>query len=148
MDGMTFRPTITRETCMATASTLRATAKIALCAAAVLAATATMAAEPKKGAPEQTQLLPILVGQPQRLEVYPPWVKLSTSRSRINLIVTAFYADGRSQDVTRVATYATANDKVAKLTAAQIAPVADGKTEVVVSAGGQQAKVPVEVANQ
>src|SRR5438105_4161901 len=128
--GMTFRPTYAKETCMAITSTLRRVAKRAPCAAAILLMTiAASGAAEKKGPPEQTQLLPIVVGQPQRLEVYPPSVKLSTSRSRINLIVTAFYADGRTQDVTRVAIYASGNDKVTKLTAAQIAPVADGKTE-------------------
>src|SRR4051794_32339204 len=117
---MKFRPTYTKETCMATTSTLRPMAKLGLCVASLaLAFTAAPAAE-KKGAPEQVQLLPIVVDRPQRLEVYPPSVKLSSSRSRINLIVTAYYADGRSQDLTRVATYATTNDKVAKLAAAQI----------------------------
>ncbi len=128
-------------------STLRAGVKLALLAV-FAAAGAAAAAEPAKGVADQPQLLPVDVGQPQRLEVYPPAVKLSTLRSRINLVVTAFYADGRSQDVTRVATYASANDKVARLGGPEIAPVADGKTEVVVSAGGQQVRVPVEVVNQ
>src|SRR5262245_10851107 len=107
---MNFRPTYTKETCMATTSTLHRLAKLGPCVAslALLAFTVASAAE-KKGAPEQVQLLPIVVGQPQRLEVYPASVTLSSSRSRVNLIVTAFYADGRSQDLTRAAAYATAN---------------------------------------
>jgi hypothetical protein len=131
-----------------TTSSLRATVKLALFGALAAVGAAALAAEPKKGAAAEPELLAIVVGQPQRLEVYPPTVRLSTSRSRVNLIVTAVYPDGRSQDVTRVATYAAANAQVAKLTGAEIAPVADGKTEIVVSAGGQQMKVPVEVVNQ
>jgi hypothetical protein len=95
----------------------------------------------------KSQLAPIVVGQPVRLEVFPASVKLSSIRSRIHLVVTGHYADGAVQDLTRVAQFASANDKIAKVAGGIAAPVSDGRTEIFVSAGGQQAKATVEVAN-
>jgi hypothetical protein len=101
----------------------------------------------KPPAAGQPQLAPIVIGQPAKLEVFPPAIKLSSARSRMHLVVTGHYADGAVQDLTRIAQIATANDKVAKLVDGIVHPLSDGNTELLVSAGGQQTKVPVEVAN-
>lgn len=93
------------------------------------------------------KLEPIVVGQPQRLEVFPGSIKLTGRRQDMRLVVSGFYADGAVQDLTRAATFATSNAAVAVVENGIVIPKGDGAAEVTVDAGGQQIKVPVAVAN-
>ena len=90
-------------------------------------------------------LEPIQVGQPQRLEVFPPAIKLNGPRRQSQIGVTGIYADGSVQDLTRAVEFAPSDQKVFKLEGTLVKPIADGTTELILSAGGQAAKVPVEV---
>src|SRR5688572_25380436 len=91
-------------------------------------------------------LEPIQVGQPQRIEVFPPAVKLNGPRRQAQLVVTGVYADGTVQDLTRAAEFPPADQKVFKLEGTLLKPLADGAAELTVTVGGQTAKVPVEVS--
>ncbi len=89
----------------------------------------------------------VVVGTPARIEVFPATVKLTGARQHMQLVVTGHYADGTLQDLTRASQFASSNPAIATLEGSVIRPQADGAAEIVVSAGGQQAKVAVEVSN-
>jgi hypothetical protein len=90
-------------------------------------------------------LEPIAIGQPVRIELYPPAIKLVGPRSRMQLVVTGHYADGSMQDLTRAAQFATTNPAVAAVENAVALPKQDGAAELVVVAAGLAAKASVEV---
>ena len=94
------------------------------------------------------ELAPVEIGKPARIEVYPTSVQLTSSRQFRHLVVTAHYADGQVQDITRAAEFASTNPQVAEIQEAVVRPQGDGKGEVVVRAGGQEAKITVEVSGQ
>ncbi|MEX2174188.1 MAG: DUF1549 and DUF1553 domain-containing protein [Pirellulaceae bacterium] len=96
---------------------------------------------------DEPGLEPIDVGQPTRLEVFPPAVKLAGPRSQMHLVVTGHYADGSVQDLTRVAQFATSSAAVATVELGVALPHQDGGAEIVVAAGGQEAKLPVEASS-
>jgi hypothetical protein len=91
---------------------------------------------------------PIVVGTPERIEVYPPQVKLASTRARMQLIVTGYYADGGVQDLTRAAQFVSTGEQVAKLSEGAVLPVANGTADVLVQVANQEVKVPVEVVGQ
>jgi hypothetical protein len=91
---------------------------------------------------------PIVVGTPQRIEVFPTRFKLDAARRDLHVAVTGFYADGSVQDLTRAAQFTSTNDKVLTVESGIARPVADGQAAVKVSVGGQEAQVPVEVVRQ
>ena len=93
-------------------------------------------------------LEPIVVGTPAKIEVYPPAFKLESPRRRMHLIVTATYADGTQQDLTRVAEFSSSNPAAVVIEGGIARPVADGVAEITVVAGGQTAKSAVEVSKQ
>ncbi|MHB1561301.1 MAG: DUF1549 and DUF1553 domain-containing protein [Isosphaeraceae bacterium] len=80
------------------------------------------------------------------IAVYPPEVSLTTARDRQSLVVQATYADGITRDVTKDATYAMADPRLARRTGAVLYPAADGATTLTVAFGGQKVVVPVKVA--
>jgi len=90
-------------------------------------------------------LEPINVGQPIRLEVFPPAIKLAGLRSRMQLVVTGHYADGSVQDLTRAAQFGTTSAAVVAIENTVALPKQDGAAEVFVIVGGQGAKSVVEV---
>jgi hypothetical protein len=90
-------------------------------------------------------LEPINVGAPTRIEVFPAAVKIAGARRQMQLVVTGHYADGTLQDLTRAAQFATSNAAVAIVENSVALPKGDGAAEIVVTVGGQEAKVPVEV---
>ncbi len=92
------------------------------------------------------ELLPIEVGNVDRLEVHPTGVLLSGPRQTMRLVVTGHYADGRVQDLTRAATMTSANEGVARVEQGVVQPQGNGQSAIDVSVGGKQVKVPVEVA--
>lgn len=90
----------------------------------------------------------IIVGTPLRLDVTPASIRLDTPLRYAQIVVTAVYADGHIQDLTRAADYKIADEKIVSIADAMVTPLADGKTEIVASAGGQSVRIPVEVAGQ
>ena len=82
---------------------------------------------------------------PTKLIVYPNAVTLSGPQALQRLIVIGEYADGHTRDLTRSATFTSANAKVASVDAKGILrPIGDGVTAVTVSAGVTEI-VPVTV---
>jgi hypothetical protein len=93
-------------------------------------------------------LEPIVVGAPERIDVYPPAVKLDGVRRRMRLIVTGYYAEGATQDLTRAAQFVSTNPAAAVVENGVVRPVADGAAEVLVQVAGLEAKAAVEVSRQ
>ena len=54
---------------------------------------------------DPSELLPVEIGKPARIEVYPASIELTSSRQFRQLVVTAHYADGQLQDITREVFY-------------------------------------------
>src|SRR5947208_701599 len=88
---------------------------------------------------------PSLVGTPTRLEVFPPAVKLSGPRSRMQLVVTGHYADGSVRDLTRDSQFASTASEVATIEGSLLLPHQNGTAEIAVIAGGRAAVVSAEV---
>ncbi|MGC3967333.1 MAG: DUF1553 domain-containing protein [Pirellulales bacterium] len=99
-------------------------------------------------ATETKAVAPIVVGKPTRIEVKPETIRLATPMQYMNVVVSGFYADGRVQDLTRVAQFAAADARVARVQEGIVLPVADGKTQVIVSVGDFKAQIPVECVDQ
>src|SRR5690349_20721201 len=71
-----------------------------------------------------------------RIEVFPPNVKLATPQRRMHVAVTGFDVAGRVTDLTEQATLESLNPAVAEVRDRVIVPVADGVTEIRVTAAG------------
>jgi hypothetical protein len=84
--------------------------------------------------------------QAPKLAVYPPQINLQTKGDSQSLVVQVTEASGITRDVTAAATYAFANDKLAKRAGNVLTPLSDGVTELTITAAGQTVKVPVTVA--
>ena len=95
-----------------------------------------------------TPLQPVVVGQPLRLEVHPPGITLGSPQQRAQAVVSGVYADGSVQDLTRAATFKLDDARVASVSGGWIAPVREGTTDLIVKAGGREAKISVTVTNQ
>jgi hypothetical protein len=119
---------------------------LVLFAAGLLAALPLAALPPGNARAEEPALEPIIVGTPVRIEVFPTAVKLNGPRGRMQLVVTGHYADGTLQDLTRAAQFATSNAAIVTVEGSVAKPHQDGAAEIVVSAGGQEVKLPIEVA--
>ncbi|MEX0678251.1 MAG: DUF1549 and DUF1553 domain-containing protein [Pirellulales bacterium] len=105
-------------------------------------------ADRKAAAPSATALEPVVVGTPERIDVFPTSIKLDTPRRTVHIVVTGHYAGGIVQDLTRVAELAAKDEQIARIEKAAVVPVGNGQTEVTVKVGGHEAKVSVEVAGQ
>ncbi|MEX2121912.1 MAG: DUF1549 domain-containing protein [Pirellulales bacterium] len=93
-------------------------------------------------------LEPIVIGTPERIEVYPTEFKLESARARMHLVVSGHYAGGGVQDLTRAAELVSTNEAVLKVAGGLATGVADGSADVLVRVGGQELRVPVQVSNQ
>src|SRR5262245_312503 len=98
-------------------------------------------------AADEPALEPVQIGQPTRIEVFPPAVKLPGPRSRMQLVVTGHYADGSVQDLTRASQFASTSADVADVAGGVIRPRHDGQAQLAVVAAGRAAIVPVEVSS-
>jgi hypothetical protein len=87
-------------------------------------------------------------GAPERIEVYPAQVALSSRRSQCQLVVTGHYANGETHDLTRTARYATSDPGIVDVRDAVAMPKRDGTASITVLAGGRTTSVPVEVRGQ
>ncbi|MCH2372748.1 MAG: DUF1549 and DUF1553 domain-containing protein [Planctomycetes bacterium] len=101
----------------------------------------------------QPKLLPIEMGTPERVEVFPKKIHLTGTRERAQLVVTGFYpstsnATTNLQDLTRVATIRSADNAVARVSGSVILPVADGHSKIEVRVAGHTVSVPVTTSGQ
>src|SRR5262245_59920103 len=87
------------------------------------------------------------IGTPARLEVFPPAVKLSGQRSRLQLVVTGHYADGSVRDLTRDSQFASTASDVVTAEGSLVLPQRDGKADIAIIVGGRAAVIPVEVTS-
>lgn len=81
----------------------------------------------------------------QSISVEPQEVLLRGENRRQQLLITAEMADGRSRDVTRLATVESAQTTVVRMDGAAVWGVADGTTEIRVQVAGKSTSVPVRV---
>jgi hypothetical protein len=94
-------------------------------------------------------LFPLQIGAAasklQRLRVVPESIELSTARDRQSIVVQAEYADGSTHDVTALAS-AAIEPAVASVQKGIIAPMSDGRGQLMVSFEGSKSQdVPVVV---
>jgi hypothetical protein len=83
---------------------------------------------------------------PAALHVRPDAVLLTGPRALVQLTVTGHWPDGKERDLTRDATLAFQDPAVAGVDAdGLLRPRGDGKTTLLVRAGGKEARVPVTV---
>lgn len=94
------------------------------------------------------ELEPVEVGQPERIEVFPPSVQFAGRRSRVQFVVTGIYPDGRVQDLTRVAEFASSDPEVISIRSAVGVPEGNGQADVEVRVAGADSAVAVKVSNQ
>ncbi len=80
-----------------------------------------------------------------KVAVYPPDINLETSRDRQTFVVQATFPDGLTRDVSAEAQIAFTNPALVKREGFAVVPLADGVTEMTVTAIGQTVKVPVKV---
>ena len=80
-----------------------------------------------------------------KVAVYPPDINLETARDRQSFVVQLTQPDGITRDITEQAQISFANPALVKLDKFTVLPVADGTTEMTVTAAGQTLKVPVKV---
>jgi hypothetical protein len=85
--------------------------------------------------------------EPVRIDVYPPRVRLDSSRDRQRLIVQAVHADGRTADVTAAATITPSAAALIAVDGCVLRPVADGEGTLTVTHGGLQASVPFAIVS-
>jgi len=85
---------------------------------------------------------------PTRIEVFPANVELAGPKSHMHLVVTGFYSGGVVEDLTGAAELKSANPAIVSVEDRQLHPAGNGRTEVSVRAGGQEAKVQVSVTRQ
>src|SRR5213595_1412593 len=82
------------------------------------------------------------VGSPVRIEVFPAALQLQGPRSRKQLVVTGYYADGSVQDLTRACQFASTAADIVAVENSVALPRRDGKAQIAVIAGGRAAIVP------
>ena len=99
------------------------------------------------------QLETVVVGDPERVDVYPTHVRLTSARQRMTLIVTGHYADGGSQDLTAVrdltgaADFTSSDPQIFRVERGVVVPVGEGSANILVRVGRHQLQVPVETSN-
>lgn len=98
-------------------------------------------------ATETAAVAPIEVGKPVRIEVRPQAIRFTTARQYMNVVVSGFYADGKVQDLSRVAQLTSGDAKIVRIQEGIALPVGNGKTQLLVNVGGHSAIVPVEVVD-
>jgi hypothetical protein len=82
-----------------------------------------------------------------RIDVYPPRVRLDSSRDRQRLLVQAVHADGRTQDVTAAAKIVPSAPTLVAVEGGLLRPLADGDGSLNVTHGGLSATIPFTVVS-
>jgi hypothetical protein len=92
--------------------------------------------------------------EPLAIDVYPPAVRLDSARDSQQIIVQARLADGRTVDVTALASVTVSDPKLAAVekTGDQsgrlvLRPLSDGDGSIRVSHGGQEQSIPLRVVS-
>ena len=88
------------------------------------------------------------VGQIARLEVQPPRVGLTSKRSRVQFVVTAFDEQGRYRDVTQEASFTAESDQIVRIEDAVARGTGNGTTEITVRLGSIESRIPIVVSGQ
>src|SRR5262245_3790740 len=86
-----------------------------------------------------------VIGQPTSLRVQPTTILLNGPRAQQQLVVTGHYADGTVRDLTAFADISLEGDAVALNDEQVVLPKKNGAAAVVIKAGGQTAKVNVNI---
>jgi hypothetical protein len=96
----------------------------------------------------------LLAAHPVAIDVYPPAVQLDSARDSQQVIVQARLADGRTIDVTGLASVTVSNPKLAAVEKAGdqsgrlvLKPLSDGDGSIRVSHGGQERSIPLRVVS-
>ncbi len=121
------------------------TRRLALLVAAAMLGFATVSAEEME--PGLSTLEPIVVGAPERIDVFPSEIKLQTNRRRMHLIVTGFYPGGLQQDLTRAAEFVSSDDTIVTVHSGVAHPMGNGNAAIIIRIGDHETRVPVEVSN-
>jgi hypothetical protein len=86
------------------------------------------------------------VGHVQSLSVQPTWLALVGPYANRQLIVTGRYADSRERDLTPIANYTAAKPAIVEVSpGGLVQPRGNGKSVLLVQAGGQTVRLPVQV---
>ena len=125
------------------------TRSLPLCFAALLVLAGTAGAADRSGVPPEDKPIPEAVppkASLTALNVFPGEVQLEGPRAQQRLVVVGTYADGRTWDLTRGATFASSAPACAAVdTQGVLHATGDGQSTLTVTAGGKTATVPVVV---
>jgi len=113
-------------------------------------ALACLATSPASAEPEATSapaLEPIVVGSPERIEMQPPTMTLTSPQRKMHVVISGFYPDGSTQDLTRAAKLVSNNELVARVENGVVIPVGNGQAEIIAAVGGKDVKSTVTVSN-
>jgi len=86
-----------------------------------------------------------VIPTPAKLEVFPPRVLLQGPRARRRLVVTGVDAHDAARDWTRETQMRSADPSIASVTDGIVWPHANGDTEIILTAGDIQTRLPVRV---
>jgi hypothetical protein len=84
---------------------------------------------------------------PERLEVFPTEIALTHAKDKVQLVVSAVYANGDVRDVTRSATITVGDEKISAMNGTSIVPRSDGETTLKFAAAGIETAIPVRVTH-
>jgi hypothetical protein len=98
-------------------------------------------------ADEDPQTKAKIIGSPKSLQVQPGKLTLSGPRATAQVVVTGVYADGTVRDLTHVSGFVMEGGAAFIDGERFVTAKANGAATLIVSAGGQTVKVPVNVAN-
>jgi len=79
------------------------------------------------------ELNEVQVGNVARIEVHPSSISLSSARSHLRPVVSGYYEDGRVQDLTRIAVFASTNEAVFQVDRRTLRPIGNGSGDLNVS---------------
>lgn len=85
--------------------------------------------------------------QIEKIEVFPPQIRLEGAGDRQRFVVVATASDGLTQDVTETASAALTDPKLARAEKNILLPVADGELQLQIEYAGKKANLPIQVVN-
>ena len=97
---------------------------------------------------EQETLKAIAISPPEQVTVFPADFHLAGIHEQSQLVVTGFYADGATQDLTRVSKFTSSDEEIAIVEGSVVRPKSDGTAVIHIAVGGQQMSATVTVSNQ
>ena len=111
-------------------------------ALAILAASLIAVAAPQARAHDAA----IELARLERIEVEPKQLELHSARERAVVLVTGYFADGRTADLSRDAIISSAEPSIAEFRDGAVDPKADGRCELAIQVGDKKKSVSVVVA--